>query len=310
MAEFNLIQRFFTQSTAYQPFTQLGVGDDCALLNIPKGQTLAVTTDTMVEGVHFFSHVDPYSLGHKLLAVNLSDLAAMGAKPVAVTLALCLPSIDENWLGQFSTGFFELAKQFSIDLIGGDTSAANTRILTVQALGLVPIGQALRRSNAQIDDYIFVTGQLGQAGLGFKIEKGFQSHFAQSALADFHQPQPKIQQGLKLRDYANACIDLSDGIASDLGHILRQSQVGACLNWSNIPLSDGVKEYIDYTGDWLMPLTAGEDYQLCFTVSPDKLDLIDIDCTQIGKIEATPGLRLERLGKTKQLTVTGFEHFC
>ena len=308
VSEFGLIQRYFSSQAISNPVNRLGIGDDCALMSIPSGYELAITTDTMVENVHFFAGAEPKALGHKLLAVNLSDLAAMGAEPVSVTLALTLPEVDEDWLKGFSEGFFSLAKQFSIDLIGGDTTSGPLT-LTVQALGIVPQGQAIKRSAAMPGDLIFVTGSLGEAGLGLKINTGYVCGSPEAALKQFYQPNPRVKEGLAIRAYANSCIDLSDGIASDLSHILEQSDVGARLDWDSLPLSREVNAYINATGDWVLPLSAGDDYELCFTVSPDKIDCINIECTQIGVIEKKPGLRIQRGGVTENLKVKGFEHF-
>ena len=311
VSEFGLIQQYFSKSLKNKVINRFGIGDDCALMAIPAGYELVVTTDIMVEGVHFFAGADPQKLAHKLLAVNLSDLAAMGAKPFAVTLALTLPKIDELWLDAFSEGFFSLAAQFSVDLIGGDTTASKVDclVLTVQAFGLVPTGEAIKRSTAKVGDLIFVTGCLGDAGLGLKVEQGYNCDNTEYVLKQFHTPNPRIKEGLAIRHYANACIDLSDGIASDLKHILTKSQVGACLNWDKIPLSEPVQAYISMTGDWQISLSAGEDYELCFTVSPDNRHLIDINCTQIGIIESQAGLRIQRNNQIEQLKVSGFEHF-
>ena len=308
ISEFGLIERYFSKPLTNTSVNRLGIGDDCALMSVPKGYELVVTTDTMVEGIHFFSDTNPKQLGHKLLAVNLSDLAAMGAEPVSVTLALTLPEIKETWLTEFAEGFFDLAKQFSVDLIGGDTTSGHLT-LTVQALGLVPEKKANLRSAAKKGDLIFVTGKLGEAGLGLKIEKGYCCSYPDRALKHFHQPDPRVLEGITIRDSINACIDLSDGIASDLKHILDKSSVGALLDWGKLPLSREVNEYIDVTGDWEMPLVAGEDYELCFTINPEKVDLINIDCVQIGVIESRMGLRLQRFGKIEELVVKGFEHF-
>ncbi|MDO9105013.1 MAG: thiamine-phosphate kinase [Methylovulum sp.] len=308
LSEFGLIQRFFTKQAVKNPSTRLGIGDDCALLTIPDGYELAVTTDTMVENVHFFAGAEPRQLGHKLLAVNLSDLAAMGARPISVMLALTLPQVDETWLAAFAQGFLGLAGQHNVDLIGGDTTAG-TLTLGVQALGLVPSGQALLRSAAQVGDFIYVSGNLGDAGLGLKISQGYCCGDPDAALARFNTPTPRIETGLALRGIAHACIDISDGLASDLGHILGQSQVGACINWDALPLSDAVLGYIVATGDWLMPLVAGDDYELCFTVSPEQAPSLPAYCRKIGLIEATPGLRLNKSGTIQLLKVKGYEHF-
>lgn len=308
LSEFSLIRRFFTQQRIANPSTLLGIGDDCALLSIPDGYELAVTTDTMVENVHFFAGADPELLGHKLLAVNLSDLAGMGAKPISVTLALTLPKVDENWLTAFAKGFLNLAERHSVDLIGGDTTSGPLT-LTVQAMGLVPKGRALRRSAARPGDFIYMTGFLGDAGLGLKIKQGYCCADSDAALTRFNRPDPQIEAGLALIGVANACIDLSDGLAGDLGHILEQSQVGACLDWDALPLSKAVQTYINDTGDWAMPLTAGDDYELCFTVSPDQADKLAVAAAKIGIIESQPGLRLHKSGNIQPLEVKGFEHF-
>jgi thiamine-monophosphate kinase len=305
-AEFDLIRRYFAVHKPQHRFTQLGIGDDCALLNLPADYQLAVTADTMVENVHFFADVEPELLGHKLLAVNLSDLAAMGAEPFAVTLALTLPKIDHAWLQAFSQGFIQLAQQHQVDLIGGDTTSGPLT-LTVQAMGAVPKGKALLRSNAKVGDFIYVTGQLGDAGLGLKIKQGYICDNPAPALARFNQPQPRVAQGLALRDVAHACIDISDGLAADLGHILEKSAVGASLDWDKLPLSAEVQRYIQQSGDWQLPLVAGDDYELCFT-APAQSQLPD-GCYCVGVIEAKAGLRILRDGQPQTLEVTGFEHF-
>lgn len=308
LAEFDLIARFFAGRSLKHPINTLGIGDDCALLNIPSGFQLAVTTDTMVENVHFFADVDPYLLGYKLLAVNLSDLAAMGAAPCAVTLAITLPKVDHGWLQAFANGFSALADDYKLDLIGGDTTSGPLT-LTVQALGVVPQGKALLRSKAKPGDRIFVSGRIGDAGLGLKIKQGYVCQQPEAPLQRFNQPQPRIATGLRLRDLATACIDISDGLAADLGHILAQSQVGACLDWQQFPLSQPVLEYIAQTGDWKLPLTAGDDYELCFTVPAGQEPQWLEDCACIGVIEAEPGLRLKRSGNIEIIEAKGFEHF-
>jgi thiamine-monophosphate kinase len=308
ISEFALIQRFFTQQRVKNSSTYLSIGDDCALMSIPDGYQLAVTTDTMVESVHFFAGTCPEQLGHKLLAVNLSDLASMGAIPVSVTLALTLPHVDESWLTAFAKGFLGLAERYSVDLIGGDTTSGPLT-LTVQAMGLVPRGKALMRSSAKPGDFIYLTGSLGDAGLGLKINQGYPCANPDVALKRFHQPDPQIEMGLVLIGIANACIDVSDGLTGDLGHILEQSKVGACLYWDELPLSDAVIAYINDTGDWSMPLTAGDDYELCFTVSPEKAAQLAVNCRKIGVIEAIPGLRLLKSGTVQPLTTKGYEHF-
>lgn len=308
VSEFDLIERFFARQPLKNPHNRLGIGDDCALLEVPDGYQLAVTTDTMVENVHFFQGANPRFLGHKLLAVNLSDLASMGAEPFAVTLALTLPKVDEIWLREFSQGFLQLAEQHTVDLIGGDTTQGHLT-LTVQALGLVPKSSAMLRSAAKVGDLIYVTGNLGDAGLGLKIAQGYACAKPQLPLTQFHTPQPQLAAGLGLRHIAHACIDISDGLAADLGHILEKSAVGATINAEALPLSDEVKTYIAETGDWQLPFIAGDDYQLCFTVSPERVPLLSIPCWQIGVIEEKIGLRIKRFGKIQPLQRAGYEHF-
>lgn len=308
LTEFSLIERFFAKTHPRNAATRLGIGDDCALLSIPPGQELALTTDTMVENVHFFAGAEPSALGHKLLAVNLSDLASMGAQPIAVTLALTLPQVDEAWLSAFSQGFLDLANQYNVDLIGGDTTKGPLT-LTVQALGLVRPGKALRRGTAKPGDLIYLTGNLGDAGLGLKICQGYVCHNPELPLQRFHRPNPRVATGLALTGIATACIDVSDGLAGDLGHILKQSKVGACLDWEALPLSDAVRAYIADTGDWAMPLTAGDDYELCFTVDPKDADQVPEGCSKIGVIEPETGLRLNQSGILQTLSVSAYEHF-
>lgn len=307
LTEFSLIDKFFKNTTRQNAQIRLGIGDDCALLSIPNGYELAITTDTMVENVHFFANANPTQLGHKLLAVNLSDLAAMGAKPLAVTLALTLPKVDENWLKAFSTGFLNLAQKYNVDLIGGDTTKG-ALTLTVQAMGLVPAEKALKRSCAKEGDLIFMSGFLGDAGLGLKIMQGDKFN-SENALTRFHQPMPRIETGLTLLDVANACIDISDGLVSDLGHILKQSGVGATIEFEKLPLSNDVKNYIQQTGNWQMPLISGDDYELCFTVSPQNANRVPQNCTQIGFIDAQAGLRLKKDGQIQTFSAKGYEHF-
>lgn len=308
-AEFDLIHRYFACHQPVSTAVDLGIGDDCALLTLPQGEQLAVTTDTMVEGVHFFNDVDPGSLGHKLLAVNLSDLAAMGARPLAVTLAITLPSIDDHWLSAFSRGFMQLARQHQVDLVGGDTTSGPLS-LTVHAMGSVPSNQALRRSAARVGDWIYLSGCIGDAGLGLKIRLKQYPILEDVALTALERPQPQVAIGLALRNVAHACIDISDGLLADLGHILNQSAVGAVINWNALPYSDAVQRYIECSGDWQMPLQAGDDYQLCFTVAADCQAMVPPECVCIGQIEEQLGLRVIKDGHVQCVENTGYEHFA
>ncbi len=314
IGEFELIRRFFTRPPRRFDVVQ-GVGDDCALLKPQKGNCLAITTDTLVEGVHFLSGTHPESLGHKVLAVSLSDLAAMGATPAWVSLALTLPSADENWLAAFSGGFAALADQYGVELVGGDTTRGPLSI-TVQAIGFVAEEGALRRSSARWGDGIYLTGDLGLAGLGLEILLGKSTQHAPSAVSKLERPQPRVNEGISLAGFANACIDISDGLAADLSHILRESGVGAMLDWTALPLPSAVRQYIESGGDQWMPLRAGDDYELCFTVSAEReIELVSrmaefgCSCVRIGHIEQQLGLRLRHDGIVFDLAELGYQHF-
>lgn len=315
LGEFDLIRRFFTRQPVRHAGTALGVGDDCALLRCEAGGALAVTVDTLVSGVHFLPEVEPDSLGHKALAVSLSDLAAMGAEPRWATLALTLPEVDADWLEAFARGLFALAERHGVEIIGGDTTRGPLSI-TLQAMGWVPEGRALCRSGARPGDGIYVSGPIGSAGLGLKQRLGQTDLQDAAALARLERPEPRVALGFQLRGLASACIDVSDGLAADLGHILAASGVGAALDCAALPLTDGVARYIAATGDWAMPWHAGDDYELCFTVPEDQRDELarrlagtGLAAFPIGRIEAEPGLRLLKEGRLIDLNPSGYEHF-
>ncbi len=232
----------------------------------------------------------------------------MGAKPLSVMLALTLPKVDDEWLTAFAQGFFDLATAYHVELIGGDTTQGPLT-LTLQAFGLVPDHSALKRSTAQVGDIICMTGLLGEAGLGLKIAQGYVCANSAAALRRLHRPEPRITEGLALRNCAHACIDISDGLIADLAHIAEQSGVGACIEWESLPLSAEVNDYIRATGDWQMPLVAGDDYELCFTISPAKLASLAISFTRIGVIDNGQGVRIHKSGTTRTLTKQGYEHF-
>lgn len=315
LGEFDLIRRFFAAGSRRHPDTRLGIGDDCALLSPTPGMELAVTTDTLVAGVHFLPEVDPETLGHKALAVNLSDLAAMGAEPAWCTLALTLPSVDEDWLKAFARGFFALAERHGIELVGGDTTRGPLAI-TLQAMGKIPQGQALRRSGASVGDHVYVSGPLGGAGLGLRMRQGSVSPPDEMAFAALDRPEPRLELGVRLRGLASACIDISDGLAADLGHLLAASRVGAEVDSERIPVMAAVSRYSRATGDVSLPLTAGDDYELCFTAPPGRRNAVDQLLTRlglqgavVGTIVASTGLRIHRHGKLLDLATQGYEHF-
>jgi thiamine-monophosphate kinase len=315
LSEFDLIERFFVRKNRRNPSVRLGIGDDCALLGFDDLVELAVTTDTMVEGVHFFSSADPQAVGYKALAVNLSDLASMGAEPVCATLALTMPESDASWLSRFAQGFFDLAQEWSVELIGGDTTQGPLTI-TVQAMGTVPKGEALLRSTARPADLIYVTGYLGDAGLGVKIEQNEVDCSDAAVLNRLHRPEPRVEAGLRLRGVATSCIDLSDGLAGDLGHILQASGVGAIIDWDKLPLSDAVRHYIGESRDWELPLRGGDDYELCFTIPASEAAAMErrmadlrYPCACVGVIDRSDGLRVLKDSNRIQFSLQGYEHF-
>lgn len=306
--EFALIQRHFTRTTA----VRLGIGDDAALLDVPAGETLAVTSDTLVAGRHFPDDATPFDIGWKALAVNLSDLAAMGAQPLGVTLALTLPEADDAWLADFARGFFALAEREGVPLIGGDTTRGPLS-LTVTALGSVPPALALRRDGAQPGDLLCVSGTVGDAGLGLAVALGHETGAEADALQRLHRPEPRLALGLALRGLATAALDVSDGLAQDLGHLLTASgQRGARLALEALPLSSALRARPwRQAVDWA--LTAGDDYELLFTVPAARradLAALPTPVTVMGEILAEAGLHVTWMGRTWEHALpAGFRHF-
>ena len=318
MNEFELIRRYFSRQPVTRADVALGIGDDAALLQPPPGQQLVVTTDLLVSDVHFLPDVNPAALGHKALAVNLSDLAAMGAEPAWFVLNLALPVADESWLTGFSTGLFGLAQRYRIQLVGGDTSRAPQVVIAIEAHGFVPAGQALERAGAKPGDRIFITGALGDAGLALRHRQGrLRLSDAEFALCAerMDRPAPRIEEGLALRAIASSAIDISDGLVADLGHILEMSRVGARLELARLPLSPAYRTHLAETG-WDVALANGDDYELCFTVPPANLAALDKikhrfpAMVDIGVIEADSGLRIiDAAGKPYTPKATGHDHF-
>ncbi|MCW8902314.1 thiamine-phosphate kinase [Sedimenticola sp.] len=317
-SEFQLIDDYFSRLGAERADVPLGVGDDCALLRVPEGKLLAVSIDTLVEGTHFLPGADAESLGHKALAVNLSDLAAMGADPAWVTLALTLPRVDEAWIEAFCRGFAVLASRYQVQLVGGDTTRGPLSI-SVQAHGFVEPGQALRRDAAKPGDLIYVTGTLGDAGLALLAasggyEAGDQLMVLQRRL---DRPEPRIEVAQALRDLATGAIDISDGLLSDLGHICDKSGVGATVRQAAIPLSEPVVAYVQTTGDWSIPLAAGDDYELCLIVPVAHQARVEaagkrleVPLRLIGRIDAGSGIRCtDEAGNPIALVQGGYDHF-
>ncbi len=317
MNEFELIQTFFARQQVSRADVIAGIGDDAALLQPPPGQQLAVTSDLLVSGVHFFPDADPVALGHKALAVNLSDLAAMGAEPAWFLLNLTLPQVDTAWLEKFCQGMFGLAREYGVQLVGGDTSRGPLAV-AIEAHGFVPAGKALRRSGARVGDRIYVTGTLGDAALALQQRFGRLSlppNEIASVAARLDRPTPRVREGLALRGLANSVIDVSDGLLADLGHIMEMSRVGARIFLDKIPISPICRAHIENLG-WDVVLATGDDYELCFTVPAEniaaleKLPSVSV-FHPIGVIEAETGLRIvDETGKAYRPRETGHDHFA
>ena len=315
--EFDLIARHFTRPAAN---AVLGVGDDCALVDVTNGMDLAVSTDTMVSGTHFFPDVDPEALGHKALAVNLSDIAAMGGLPYWAMLALTLPNVDHAWLAAFAKGFFDLAQEYNVSLIGGDTTRGQTLVLTVTIMGEVPAGAALRRSGATVGNDVWVSGNLGDAALAVAHRYGkvvLEKADYDEALLRLYEPTPRVALGQALRGLATAAIDVSDGVLQDLGHICRLSGVGATVDLDKIPVSSIGAKHINSEAGRDAIIAGGDDYELCFTAPrnsresiEDLQEVLGVPLTRIGRIKRGKGVSL--LGpddKPVKIDGRGYDHF-
>ncbi len=328
MGEFDLIARYFTRPTAR---AVLGVGDDCALLQPAPGTQLAISSDMLVEGRHFFADVGPAALGHKALAVNLSDLAACGAKPLAFTLALSLPRADEAWLAGFSQGLFTLADAHGCELVGGDTTQGPLNIC-ITVFGEVPVvngkSQALLRSGARPGDDVYVSGTLGDARLALEALRGaviLPHGLLAQARQRLERPTPRVALGQALRGIASAAIDVSDGLLGDLRHILRASGAGATLDTAIAINLIATSQSADWAGAGIDPerqlaytLAGGDDYELAFTAPASARDAVQAAALQaqtpvsrIGRIDADPGLRLlDAAGAPMQRRYASFDHFA
>ena len=319
LGEFDLIARYFTRPARR---AVLGIGDDCALLAPSAGMQLAVSSDLLVEGRHFLSTVPPQALGHKALAVNLSDLAACGAAPLAFTLMLALPRIDEAMLRGFAEGLFALADAHGIELVGGDTTAGPLTV-GITVLGEVPSGAALLRSGAQVGDDLWVShpheGGLGDARLALEVFRG-RASVAGETFAHLRRamewPQPRVALGAALRGLAHAAIDLSDGLSGDLGHVLEQSRVGALLEWAALPRSSVLAQQ-PLPLQQQCVLGGGDDYELLFSTPPSVRSAVqraaaqaDVAVSRIGELQAEPGLRVRWPdGNVSRWPARGFDHF-
>jgi thiamine-monophosphate kinase len=316
-SEFDLIAKYFTRPA---PGAALGVGDDAALLRPAPGMELAVSTDMLVAGRHFFTDTDPQRLGHKTLAVNLSDLAAMGALPRWATLAVALPAVDEAWLAAFSRGFFDLARRHNLDLVGGDTTRGPLN-LCVTILGEVEAGCALRRDGGQAGDDLWVSGELGAAALGLQHLQGnmiLDDRDARACLDRLEAPSPRVALGRALVGVAHACIDISDGLLADLGHILARSRLGAEVMLASLPVHAALARCPDPVMARHCLLAGGDDYELCFSAAPNSARRIEtiakttgLRLTRIGRLHAGKGLVLrDAQGQPVEIKLHGYDHFA
>jgi len=320
LSEFDIIQRYFTHPT---PGAVLGVGDDAALIKPTTGTELAISTDMLVAGRHFFADTDPRMLGHKSLAVNLSDMAAMGAAPRWATLALALPGslvrADETWLEAFAGGFFGLARAHQVELIGGDTTCGPLNVC-VTIIGEVATGKALRRSGAKPGDDIWISGQLGDAALALAHAQqriALESGEVLACLPALHMPVARVELGQRLIGLARSAIDISDGLLADLGHILECSKVAAVIEMNAINQSAVMKKYLPQPLAINCLLAGGDDYELCFTAPRAKCGKIEsisreleIPLTRIGRVSKGEGLVvLDAAGKSIELRIKGYDHF-
>lgn len=320
MGEFELIKRFFWRDAAEDAHTGvvLGIGDDCALLQVPDGQQLAVSVDTLVADVHFPASAAADEIAERALRVNLSDLAAMGAQPLWFTLALTLPETNEDWLRQFSHGLFRAAREFGCALVGGDTTRGPLSI-TLQVMGAVEPAQALRRDGASLGDFVLVTHNLGDgaAALAMIEQRLAVAPEHQAYLHEcFYRPVPRLREAQLLRGLASAALDISDGLVADLGHLCAASDLAAVIDVDQIPLSPALQSLADREQALRWALTGGDDYELCFTVSPEKMSAVamliaegQLEAKVIGELVAGSGVHCEREGDAFQLTETGYQHF-
>lgn len=314
--EFSVIEKFFKKNFQRDDVV-LGSGDDCAVVALPPGKQLLTTTDTLNQDIHFFKNTSPEDIGYKSIAVSLSDIAAMGGEPRWALLSLTIPMLDESWLALFAKGVFACLEEFNVQLVGGNLSRGPLSI-TSQLLGSVDQGKYLTRNNASPNDLIYVTGTLGDGGLALALLQNEQSNELftdeQKIIQRLWRPIPRIKEGQILATIASAAIDISDSLALDLQHILAQSKVGATLFLDSLPLSNTLQKLPTEQAK-LLALTSGDDYELCFTLSPEKVSLLQkIDCplTCIGKIEVAQGLRvIESNGTQLHLdpNLIGYKHW-
>ena len=319
-SEFDVIKKYFTFDNPRNDVMLAG-GDDCAIVEAPDNKQLLITTDTLISGVHFPKATSPEDIAYKSLMVNLSDLAAMGAIPAWLTLAISLPTIDEKWLSAFSNQFSSVLSEFNISLIGGDTTKGPLSI-TIQAMGFADKEKILRRNQAKPEDKIFVTGDLGDAAIGLQVlAKGITDEKLLPCINRLNRPEAHIKFAEELFQYSKCAIDISDGLIADLNHVLTASQCGAVVRLTQIPVSSAAQAYFekyhDNKTDWSMLLTKGDDYELCFTVNSDHYDAVfalakkyQLKVSCIGAITKSRGMRcLDANGEHVMFSSRGFNHF-
>ena len=307
MTECDIIETYFMRPN----HAELSIGDDAAILRVPEGYDLVVTMDTLNESIHFLKDTDPFDIGYKTAAVNLSDLAAMGATPQWVTLSLSLPTLDTEWLSAFSKGLWTVLDRYHVSLVGGDLNRGPLSA-TLQAHGIILRGKALLRSGAKLGDLIVVSGQLGSAALALQaLQKKITLNEAilRDVLPALHRPTPRVELGIALRDIATSAIDLSDGLARDLNNICQKNAVGANINLNALPMHPALKNHE-------LALSGGDDYELCFTIPAEKKKLLktlseqlNIPLTIIGTITAGSSIHYYKDDNEVELAMTGFEHF-
>lgn len=317
MKEFEIIERYLAIDGKRKDVVK-GVGDDCALLKVPRGQRLAVSMDTLVAGVHFMADSNAADIAHKAVAVNLSDLSAAGAEPAWLTMSITMPEFDQEWLESFHHGLKRIVEFFGVQIIGGDTCRGPLSI-TIQAHGFVPEAVFHQRSTAQAGELICVTGELGDAALGLKVaqsELSVPPAVASQLLKKYYTPYPRIAAGIALRGRATSVIDISDGLLADVNHISLQSGVGALLRQERIPLSKAAMAIEDEELRMQAALSGGDDYELCFTVKEDELEstrqaleTVGTDCIPIGRLTGKPGVRMLHHKEEVSLTHFGYQHF-
>lgn len=322
LGEFELIRRYFSRSgaAAHGSGVLLGIGDDAAVLEIPEGADLVVSVDTIVAGRHFPEGADARSIGHRALAVNLSDMAAMGAAPAWATLALTIPRADSEWLGKFAAGFFNLADAHSVALVGGDTTRGPLTV-SVQILGSVPHGSALRRGGGAAGDVLAVSGTLGDAAAGLAFRQAPRSEKlprgADALMRRFDYPSPRVQLGQAARGIATAAMDLSDGLVGDLPKLAQASGVAAHVRVESLPLSSEMRNSVSLTQARNWALAGGDDYELLFAVPANRFaelqgaaEQLNLTLTRIGELRAGAGVTWSLNGEDFAPSVSGYDHFA